>query len=149
MKRFRLGLAFLAIVAMTGLAHAGGVGYIDYLKVIDNYDYAKKATKEVDAKGLEMQQYLVDKEKEYKSLDTPLKKQTFEQKTAQEFEARQKAYIALKTKREQEVYTKIREAVKAVMVEHKLDAVMDQRGVFVGGLDITDMVINKLKGAAR
>ena len=32
------------------------------------------------------------------------------------------------------------------MVEQKLDAIMDQRGVFVGGLDITDMVINKLKG---
>ena len=41
----------------------------------------------------------------------------------------------------------IREAAKAVMVEQKLDAVMNQMGVFVGGLDITDMVINKLKGA--
>ncbi len=145
MKKFRLGLVLLAIVAMTGIANAGGVGYIDYVKVIDNYEFAKKATKEVDAKGLEMQQYLVDKEKEYKSLDTPLKKQTFEQRTAQEFKAKEQAYIALKQKREQEVYNKIREAAKAVMVEQKLDAIMDQRGVFVGGLDITDMVINKLK----
>ena len=147
MKNLKLGLAVLAFLAVTGIANAGGVGYIDYLKVIDNYDYAKKVTKEVDAKGLEMQQYLVDKEKEYKSLDTPLKKQTFEQKTAQEFKAKEQAYITLKNKREQEVYTKIREAAKAVMVEQKLDAIMDQRGVFVGGLDITDMVINKLKGA--
>ena len=147
MKRLKLGLLLLSFVAMTGIANAAGVGYIDYAKVIDNYEFAKKATKEVDAKGLEMQQYLVDKEKEYKALDTPLKKQTFEQITAQEFKAKEQAYIALKTKREQEVYTKIREAAKAVMVEQKLDAVMDQRGVFVGGLDITDMVINKLKGA--
>ena len=146
MKRFKLGLIILALVSMTGIANAGGVGYIDYTKVIDNYDYAKKAIKEVDAKGLEMQQYLVDKEKEYKALDTPLKKQTFEQRTAQEFKTKEQAYIALKTKREQEVYNKIREAAKAVMVEQKLDAIMDQRGVFVGGLDITDMVINKLKG---
>ena len=147
MKNFKIGLILLAFVAMTGFANAAGVGYIDYAKVIDNFEYAKKATKEVDAKGLEMQQYLVDKEKEYKSLDTPLKKQTFEQKTAQEFKAKEQAYIALKQKREQEVYTKIREAAKTVMVEHKLDAIMDQRGVFVGGLDITDMVINKLKGS--
>ena len=67
MKKFKVGLVLLALVAMTGIANAGGVGYIDYAKVIDNFDYAKKATKEVDAKGLEMQQYLVDKEKEYKS----------------------------------------------------------------------------------
>ena len=146
MKKWKLGVILAAIVAMTGVANAAGVGYIDYIKVIDNFEYAKKATKEVDAKGLEMQQYLVDKEKEYKALDTPLKKQTFEQKTAQEFKAKEQAYVALKQKREQEVYTKIREAAKAVMVEQKLDAIMDQRGVFVGGLDITDMVINKLKG---
>lgn len=146
MKKWKLGVILAAIVAVTGVANAAGVGYIDYIKVIDNFEYAKKATKEVDAKGLEMQQYLVDKEKEYKALDTPLKKQTFEQKTAQEFKAKEQAYVALKQKREQEVYTKIREAAKAVMVEQKLDAIMDQRGVFVGGLDITDMVINKLKG---
>ena len=146
MKNFKLGLVLLAFITMIGIANAGGVGYIDYTKVIDNYDYAKKVIKEVDAKGLEMQQYLVDKEKEYKALDTPLKKQSFEQKVAQEFKAKETAYITLKTKREQEVYTKIKEAAKAVMVEQKLDAVMNQQGVFVGGLDITDMVINKLKG---
>ena len=146
MKKMKWCLVLLAFVVMTSVANAGGVGYIDYLKVIDNYDYAKKVTKEVYEKGLEMQQYLVYKEKEYKALDTPLKRQTFEQKTTQEFKAKEQAYIALKQKREQEVYTKIREAAKAVMVEQKLDAIMDQRGVFVGGFDITDMVINKLKG---
>ena len=138
MKKFKLGIVVLLMAAFTGIANAGGVGYIDYGKVIDNYDYAKQVTKEVDAKGLEMQQFLVDKEKEYKSLDTPLKKQTFEEKVAQEFKAK-----------EQEVFTKIKEAAKAVMVEQKLDAVMDIRGVFVGGVDITDSVIAKLKGGVK
>ena len=54
-------------------------------KVIDNYDFAQRATKEVEAKGLEIQQFIIDKEKESKLMDTPLKKQTFEQKTAQEY----------------------------------------------------------------
>ena len=147
MKGLKLGIVAAAIVAMTGIANAGGVGYIDYAKVIDNYDYAKQVTKEVDAKGLEMQQYLVDKEKEYKSLDTPLKKQTFEERVSQEFKAKETAYMSLREKREKEVYTKIQEAAKAVMVEQKLDAVMDARGVFVGGVDITQSVIQKLKTA--
>ena len=147
MKGIKLGIAALAIMLMTGIANAGGVGYIDYLKVIDNYDYAKQATKEVDAKGLEMQQYLVDKEKEYKSLDTPLKKQTFEERVSQEFKAKEAAYMALKEKKEMEVYNRIKDAAKAVMVEQKLDAIMDVRGVFVGGVDITDSVISKLKTA--
>ena len=145
MKGLKLGLVALAVVAMTGIANAGGVGYIDYAKVIDNYDYAKQVTKEVDAKGLEMQQFLVDKEKEYKNLDTPLKKQTFEDKVSQEFKAKEAAYIALREKREKEVYNKIQDAAKSIMVEQKLDAVMDVRGVFVGGVDITQNVIQKLK----
>ena len=146
MKNLKIGLVLLSLIAMTGIANAGGIGYIDYVKVIDNFEYAQKATKEVDAKGLEMQQFLVDKEKEYKALDTPLKKKSFEDKVSQEFKAKESAYIALKTKREQEVYTKIKDAAKAVMVEQKLDAIMNVRGVFVGGLDITDQVIAKLKG---
>ena len=145
MKGIKLGLAALAIIAVTGVVNAGGVGYIDYAKVIDNYDYAKQVTKEVDAKGLEMQQFLVDKEKEYKSLDTPLKKQTFEERVSQEFKAKETAYISLREKREKEVYTKIQDAAKAVMVEQKLDAIMDVRGVFVGGVDVTQNVIQKLK----
>ena len=147
MKGLKLGLIALAMIAVTGVVNAGGVGYIDYAKVIDNYDYAKQVTKEVDAKGLEMQQYLVDKEKEYKSLDTPLKKQTFEDRVSQEFKSKEAAYMSLREKREKEVYTKIQEAAKAVMVEQKLDAVMDARGVFVGGVDITQSVIQKLKTA--
>lgn len=145
MKGLKLGLVVLAVAAVTGIANAGGVGYIDYARVIDNYDYAKQVTKEVDAKGLEMQQYLVDKEKEYKSLDTPLKKQTFEERVSQEFKAKESSYISLRERREKEVYDKIHEAAKAVMVEQKLDAIMDARGVFVGGVDITQSVISKLK----
>ena len=145
MKGIKLGITALAIMAITGVVNASGVGYIDYAKVIDNYDYAKQVTKEVDAKGLEMQQYLVDKEKEYKSLDTPLKKQTFEDRVSQEFKAKESSYLALRDKREKEVFNKIQDAAKAVMVEQKLDAVMDARGVFVGGVDITQSVIQKLK----
>jgi len=147
MRFLKLGLLIACFCVFTGVANAGGVGYIDYAKVLDNYAYAKQAIKDVESKGLELQQYLIDKEKEYKTLDTPLKKQTFEEKTAQEYKAKETEYINLKNKKEQEVYTKIKESAKAVMVEQKLDAVIDQRSMFVGGLDITDLVIAKLKGA--
>ena len=104
MKNLKLALVGLSLLALTGVANAAGVGYIDYARVIDNYAYAKQVTKEIDAKGLEMQQYLVDKEKEYKSLDTPLKKQSFEERTAAEFKTKEAAYVSLKNKREQEVF---------------------------------------------
>lgn len=44
MKNFKMALVVLLMAAFTGVANAA-VGYIDYAKVIDNYDYAKQVTK--------------------------------------------------------------------------------------------------------
>ncbi len=148
MKKLKL----TALVMTTGLlitlgtqANAAGVGYIDYQKVQDNFSYAQQAVKEIDSKALEMQQFMVDKEKQYKSLDTPLKKQNFEEQTAREFKQKQDAYMKLKADKEEQVYNKIQAATKQVLVEQKLDAIVDYRVIFVGGVDISDLVIQKLK----
>lgn len=146
MKKIKLCLLALAVLGLFSMkANAQGVGFINYQKVQENYSFAIQAVKEVDAKGLELQQYMVDKEKQYKSLDTPLKKQNFEDATAKEFTAKQDALIRLKTQKEEQVYNKIQAAAKQVLVEQKLDAIVDIRVIFVGGVDITDLVIQKLK----
>lgn len=136
----------ISIFCMINLqVFAEGVGFVDYKKVQDNYAYAKTAAKEIDNKALELQQFIVDKEKQYKMLETPLKKQNFENATKKEFEKRQNDYVTFKLKKEEEVYNRIQEAAKQVLVEHKLDAIFDYRVIFVGGIDVTDLVIAKLK----
>ncbi len=148
MKKFKLAALLMAaglFLSLGSQANAAGIGYIDYQKVQDNFPFAQQAIKEIDAKALEMQQYMVDKEKQYKSLDTPLKKQNFEEQTAKEFKLKQDAYIRLKSQKEEQVYNKIQAATKQVLVEQKLDAVVDYRVIFVGGVDISDIVIQKLK----
>ena len=149
MNKFKfmvLTVLVMGLVSLGGVAQANGLGFINYKKVQDNYAFAKDAIKDVDAKGLELQQYLVDKEKEFKALDTPVKKKNFEDKTAKEFKIKQDAYIAMKTQKEEAVYNKIQEAAKQVLIEQKLDAIVDFRIIFVGGIDITDLVIQKLNG---
>ena len=149
MKKLRnlaLALTFVLLMSFNAKAMAEGVGFIDYKKVQDNYSYAQAAAKEIDAKALELQQFVVDKEKQYKALDTPLKKQNFEEKTKKEFEAKQSAYVTFKLKKEEDVYNKIQAAAKQVLIDQKLDAIFDYRVIFVGGLDVTDLVISKLKG---
>ena len=122
------------------------VGYLNYQKVLENYPAAQQAVKEIDAKSLELQQYMVDKEKQYKSLDTPLKKQNFEAQTATEFNAKQEALIKLRASKEAQILSQVQTAAKAVMVAQKLDAVLSDQVIFVGGVDITDLIIQKLKG---
>ncbi len=147
MKNLRTLILGLLVAGLSAnMVFASGVGYIDYTKVQENYAFAKNAAKEIDSKGLELQQYLVDKEKQYKSLDTPLKKKNFEEKTTQEFKAKQDAFLKLKLEKEEAVYNKIKAAANEVLIEQKLDAIVDYRVIFVGGTDITNLVLNKLNG---
>ena len=145
-------LQLMAILMAAGLALSFGnsanaeVGFINYQKVLDNYPAAQQAVKDLDAKGLELQQYMLEKEKQYKSLDTPLKKQNFETQTATEFNTKQDALMKLRNDKENQIMTQIQSAAKASMVSQRLDAVLSDQVVFVGGVDITDLVIQKLKG---
>lgn len=143
-----LALFGAAVLSLGSSAIAGGVGYIDYQKVQESYPLAQQAIKEVDSKATELQQYMLDKEKQYKALDTPLKKQNFEDATARELNTKQEALYRLKSDKEELVFNKIQAAAKQVLVEQKLDAVLDFRVVFVGGVDITDLVIQKLKSGS-
>ena len=147
MNKLKFTILALAVVVLTSLnstVQAEGIGFINYKKVQENYAYALDAVKEVDAKGLELQQYLVDKEKEFKAIDTPVKKKNFEEKTAKDFKVKQDAYLALKAQKEESVFNKIQDAAKQVLIEQKLDTIVDFRIIFVGGVDITDLVIKKL-----
>ncbi len=148
MKKLKL-MAVLLVAGFTisvGSQANAEVGYLNYQKVLDNYPAAQQAVKEIDAKSLELQQYMVDKEKQYKALDTPLKKQNFETQTATEFNAKQEALYKLRSSKETQILNQVQTAAKAVMVAQKLDAVLSDQVVFVGGVDITDLVIQKLKG---
>lgn len=144
LKLLTLTLAIGILSSFNSVVKAEGIGYLDFKKIQDNYAYAKASIKEVDAKAVELQQYLVDKEKEYKALDTPVKKRNFEDATAKEFKGKQDAYLKLKTAKEDDVYNKIQTAAKQVQVEQKLDAIVDFRVIFVGGMDVTDLVLQKL-----
>lgn len=147
MKKLRFTTLTILVLFLTSLSNtvwANGIGFINYKKVQDSYPVAASAAKEVDAKALELQQYLVDKEKEFKALDTPVKKKNFEEKTAKEFKQKQEAYLKFKAGKEDAVYSKIQDAANQVLIEQKLDAVVDFRVIFVGGVDITDLVVKKL-----
>ena len=148
-KLKKMFILLTSVLFLGNTVMAAGVGSINYQKVQDNYPYAQKVIKDVEAKALALQQYITDKEKEFKSIDTPLKKKAFEDKITVEFKDKENAFINYKLKKEEEIYKKIQEAAKAVMVEQNLDAVIDYRVMFTGGVDISDLVIEKLKGGKQ
>jgi Skp family chaperone for outer membrane proteins len=147
MKKFKVALlSIIAVMTFSGVSFAGGLGYVDYEQVIENCSFALNAKKQLDSKALAIKQYMFDKEKEYEAIQSPVQKQNFQDKVTAELKQKQTDYLREQAKTEQEIFTKIREVAKTIMVEQKLDAVISDKAVFCGGVDITKTLIDRMKG---
>ncbi len=149
MKKIVTLLLLVIGIFSTNAAFATSIGYIDFKKVGTEYYYAKNAYKEIDNRYLELQQYSIDVGKQYKTIDSPIAKKNFEEKTQKEFSMKREALEKLQLQKEEEIYNRVIVATKEVANEQRLDAVFDKNAVFVGGTDITDAVIRRLNAQGR
>ncbi len=143
MKRFLTLSIALASFALAS-ANAEVIGVVDFDKVVDNYTKVKTVSDEISDKYAEIQRYSLDKEREYKKLSTPIERKNFEESTARELSKKQDAYLRLKEKKEAEIDTAIKNAIKQVAISNKIDTVVEKTVVFFGGVDITDKVVKAL-----
>ena len=60
---------FLLLLLSCLPVFAGGVGYVNYDKVVANYQFAKTSLREIETKNNEIQQYLLNKEKEFDKIE--------------------------------------------------------------------------------
>lgn len=141
MKKLVLILILLSIV-LPGFA--SGVGYINYEKVIENYQLAKNNLREIETKNAEIEQYLIQKEEEFNKIESPIQKKKFEETVKAELKTKENALNAFRNKKEDEVYTKVHAVAEKIRLEKELDVLIDSRGVFSGGVDITDLLIQRL-----
>ena len=148
MKNLKLMALMMGVGVVLSCANTANaeVGYIDYERVLESYPAAQAAVKEIDAKTLEIQQYMLEQEKQYKNLATPLQKQNFETQTANTLKSKQEALMKLQRDKESQILNQGQSVAKSIMVAQRLDAVLSDQVVFVGGVDITDQVISKRKG---
>ena len=137
-------LLILGLILVTSPCFAGGVGYINYEKVAANYTFAKNSLKEIESKAKAIEQYLIAQEAEFKKLDSPLQKQKFEETVRAEMQKREADFNTFREKREEEVYNRIHAVAEKIRLEKDLDILLDAKGVFSGGIDITDVLITKL-----
>ena len=141
MKKTLILLSFLLLATP---CFAGGVGYINYEKVAANYTFARNSIKEVELKSREIENYLKTKEAEFNKLETPLQKKKFQETVQAEMQVKEKVFNDLREKREEEVYQRIYAVAEKIRLEKQYDVLLDARGVFSGGNDITDELIKRL-----
>lgn len=141
---YKKSLALILLLGLTNTAFAGGVGYIDYAKVAENYQFAKSTIREIEAKSKEIQSYLEQKEAEFDKIETPLQKKKFEKTVQAELKVKEDAFNNFREKREEAVYARIHAVSEKIRLEKGLDTILDNRSVFSGGIDITDDMIKTL-----
>lgn len=134
----------LALFLINMPVFAGGVGYINYDKVVSNYQFAKNTLKEIEVKNSEIQQYLTKKEQEFEKIESAVQKKKFEETVRIELQAKERAFNVYREKKEDEVYNRIHAVSEKIRLEMGLDAILDARSIFSGGVDITDNLIKKL-----
>lgn len=137
-------LAAAAICMFSAPVFADTIGYADFKKIENNYGYAQKAYKEIDDKVIGLQQYLINKDKEYKAIESPISKKSFEEKTEKEYKAKEEAVLKLKIQKEEEIFNNIQNASKIVSAQKKVDVVFDYRVILTGGIDLTQDIIDYL-----
>ena len=139
-----LSLTVMTFALAFASASAEVVGVVDFDRIVDNYSKVKTMSDEMSDRYTELQRYTLDKEREYKKLATPLERKNFEETTARDLARKQEAYLKLKEKKEAEIDLAIRNTVKQVAIENKIDTVVEKSVVFFGGVDITDKVVKAL-----
>ena len=145
MFKFRFILTALLIMFATNLSsNAATIGYADFQKVIADYTYARNAYKDIDNKLLELQQYVIDKDKQFKAIESPIQKKTFEEQIQKEFKAKEERIYNLKTQKEKTIRDNVLAASKAVAASKKLDVILDYGVVYAGGVDVTNDIIQYL-----
>lgn len=145
MFKFRFILTALLIMFAANLsANAATIGYADFQKVISDYSYARNAYRDIDNKLLELQQYVIDKDKQFKAIESPIQKKTFEEQIQKEFKAKEDRIYNLKTQKEKTIRDNVLAASKAVAAAKKLDVILDYGVVYAGGVDVTNDIIQYL-----
>ena len=145
MFKFKFILTALLIMFAANLSeNAATIGYADFQKVISDYTFARNAYKDIDNKLLELQQYVIDKDKQFKAIESPIQKKTFEEQIQKEFKAKEERIYNLKTQKEKTIRDNVLAASKAVATAKKLDVILDYGVVYAGGVDVTNDIIQYL-----
>lgn len=135
----KIVLCLLAVMVFTvGTAAAappaGGAGFLDVNRIMDESPKVKALQAELNRRGQEIMQQLAAEKPQL----TP---EQYEQKQAEAY----KDYEELKKTYELQIDGSIKQATAQVAKEKRLAVVLHNKGILAGGTDITDEVMRRMK----
>jgi Skp family chaperone for outer membrane proteins len=139
-------IIFILIVLFSTLL--GNIGYIDTAQIIQSYNKAIAAQAELVQKQVTVQDFFDKKQKEYESFvteGTTESEMSFIMKNMeQELENKRQELLSLNEKLSVEIESDILNVANIIAQELSLNVVLDKKSILAGGIDITEVIINKL-----
>ena len=152
MKRSICLLAIVSVLVFVfgaTMAHAAtSIGYIDVQKVFKEYKATSTAQEQVSKEEEAFKKEFDDSQKQLSDAEKNNMKKDELEKLRKDLEdkllPKRQSLIALNEKLTTELQAKILAATKDVAEKVGIDDVFDKQVVITGGVDLTEMVINKL-----
>ncbi|TDT71796.1 periplasmic chaperone for outer membrane proteins Skp [Hypnocyclicus thermotrophus] len=155
-------IVLLVMMVLLGLsAFAQNIGVVNYQKILSNYKGYKDAVNYLEQEKSRLQSDIDKRVAEYKKLESEVnsqKKSTEEDKQKLQRELKSlnqyvdtMKQVLSKTEYEQmnTVKSDINVVIQEVAKEKKLDVVLDSQVVIIGGIDISDVVIERLANTEK
>lgn len=144
LKKIFLSLAII-LAMTTSSVMAAGIGYVDYGKVSTNYSLAKRYTAELDKKLEGIKSYATAQDAKIRAAKSDAERVQINKASLAEVAKRQKEYVALRNKYENELVLKVAAAAEKIRLQKKLDIIIKKDSRVTGGVDCTTEVLNLLK----
>jgi len=144
-----LAAAFLVFVMGSTFAHAAGsIGFIDVQKVFKEYKATSTAQEQVSKQEEDFKKDFDDSQKQLSDAEKKNMNKTDLEKLRKDLEdklaPKRQSLVELNEKLTAQLQGDILNATKDVAKTVGIDIVFDKQVVITGGVDLTEMVINKL-----
>lgn len=145
LKKLFISLVLVAVTLFVSLgANADTIGIVDLDKILSSYNKAQTVQADLQVKEAELQKFIADAQKQLKSASTPVEKKNLEDKLTEEFKKKGEAFKDEQAKQWKMIEDNVYSTIQSVAKSKKIDVVINQNAVLVGGADITDEVITSL-----
>ncbi len=149
MKKVLIG--FVAVMFLAGLAHAANytsIGFIDVQKVFKEYKETSKAQTQLSKEEESFKKDFDESQKKLEKAEKDGKSKEDLEKMKKEMEEKltpkRESLLRLNEQLTGKLQMDILEAVKKASKKVGIDIVLDKQVIIVGGMDLTELVLNEL-----
>ncbi|MEI7473913.1 MAG: OmpH family outer membrane protein [bacterium] len=141
LKKLFASFVFVAVTMFVGMAaNADTIGVVDLDKILANYTKAQSVSADLQVKEAELQKFIADAQKQLKTAATPLEKKNLEDKLTQDFQTKGQSFKDEQAKQWKMIEDTVYSSIQTVAKSKKIDVVINESSVLMGGIDITDDV---------